>query len=251
MVAQDRGHLIDRDGRAPANWPSRLCPPPEARRTGSGGRFRVSLPDHVFINECVPTGALEVFGQGAEADRSGETTLRFVSSEPKLELLSIWRAQTGPGPVEHHFEIVNRSGQAIEVPLQPSLALTLTRSGRTILSKTGGWKKAAAGLRMPARIANRSRAGYQFEGRYDALGETPEMIPWMSIQDATGNAGVYFGIEFSGRVGFDVSRRRTTVEGDHRGRVGSFGTRLSQPPGRWRTLRDADGVCRLLSRRCG
>jgi hypothetical protein len=31
------------------------------------------------------------------------------------------------------------------------------------------------------------------------------MIPWTSIQDATGNAGVYFGIEFSGRVGIDVS----------------------------------------------
>src|SRR5436190_9287270 len=31
------------------------------------------------------------------------------------------------------------------------------------------------------------------------------MIPWISIQDVNGSACVYLGIEFSGRVGFDVS----------------------------------------------
>jgi hypothetical protein len=89
------------------------------------GPVPISLPDHVFINHASQSVHWQFLGRAGN-HTSGQTTLRFISTEPKLELLSIWRAQSGPGPVEHHFEIVNRSRQVIEVPLQTSLALILT-----------------------------------------------------------------------------------------------------------------------------
>jgi len=163
----------------------------------------VPLPDHVFINNTSGPVQWKFFGK-VRSQNSGETTFRFVSREPGLELLSIWQAQHGPGPVEHHFGIVNRSGGPIEVPLQPSLALTLTSPTEHGLEnwwvEKGGGRPSDAGTHHDS-IAN----GYRFHGRSTPYAEAPEMIPWVSIQNATGGAGLYFGIEFSGRVSIDVS----------------------------------------------
>jgi alpha-galactosidase len=168
-----------------------------------GRKVSISLPDHVFINDTSRPLHWKFLGK-AVGHTAGETTLQFISNEPKLELLSIWEAQPGPGPVEHHFEIVNRSGQVIEVPLQPSLALTLTAPAKHSLEN---WWVEKGGSR-PSDIGTHREPitdGYRFNGRSTPYGEPPEMIPWLSIQDATGNVGVYFGIEFSGRVGIDLS----------------------------------------------
>jgi len=168
-----------------------------------GRSVRFPLLDHIFINNTSQPVRWKFLGK-LGSHTVGETTLQFISSEPKLELLSIWQAQPGPGPVEHHFEIVNRSGQVIEVPLQPSLALTLTAPAEHSLEnwwvEKGGDRPSDAGThREPIND------GYRFNGRSTPYAENREMIPWMSIHDVTGSAGVYFGIEFSGRVGFDVS----------------------------------------------
>jgi alpha-galactosidase len=162
-----------------------------------------SLLDHVFINNISQPVHWKFLGQ-ARGRPVGETALKFISSEPKLELLSIWQAQPGPGPVEHHFEIVNHSSYMIEVPLQSSLALNLTVPEEHFLEN---WWVEKGGAR-PSDVGTHREPisdGYQFKGRTTPLGETPEMIPWISIQDMTGGGGVYFGIEFSGRVGFDVN----------------------------------------------
>src|SRR5665213_3865853 len=168
-----------------------------------GRSVRFPLLDHIFTNNISQPVHWKFLGK-LGSHTAGETTLQFISSEPKLELLSIWQAQPGPGPVEHHFEIVNRSGQVIEVPLQPSLALTLTAPTEHSLEN---WWVEKGGARPSDVGTHREpiRDGYRFEGITTPLGETPQMIPWVSIQDVTGSAGVYFGIEFSGRVGFDVS----------------------------------------------
>ena len=147
------------------------------------------------------------FSAGTKGRDPGEMRLRFLSEQPGLELLSIWGSQKGPGPIEHHFELVNRSGQTIELPLQPSLALTLTAPAGHALEnwwvEKGGGRPADAGThREPVG------EGYRFIGRSTPYAEATEMIPWISIQDVTGSAGVYLGIEFSGRVGFDVSATR-------------------------------------------
>ncbi len=163
----------------------------------------ISLPDHVFINHASQSVHWKFLGRAGDHS-GGQTTLRFISTEPKLELLSIWQAQSGPGPVEHHFEIVNRSRQVIEVPLQPSLILNLTMPAEHSLEnwwvEKGGSRPSEDGMHREA-----IRDGYQFKGRSTPYPETSEMVPWVSIQDRTSSAGVYFGIEFSGRVGIDVS----------------------------------------------
>lgn len=163
----------------------------------------VPLPSQVFLGPTAQAVRWK-FSGGTEGPAAGETTLRFVSDEPKLELLSIWRAQDGPGPIEHHWELVNRSGQGIEVPLQPSLVLTLTGPAGHALENW--WVEKGSG--RPSDAGTHREAvteGYRFEGRSTPYAEATEMIPWVAIQDTTGNAGVYLGIEFSGRVGFDLS----------------------------------------------
>ncbi len=168
-----------------------------------GAPESVPLPDHVFINGDSHVVRWKYSG-GQQGRTGGETTLQFRASDPELELLSIWETHPGPGPVEHHFEIVNRSGQGIEVPLQPSLALMLSAPSGHALET---WWVEKAGNRPTDAGTHREPIGegYQFNGRSGPYAEATEMIPWISIQDTTGNAGVYFGIEFSGRVGFDVS----------------------------------------------
>src|SRR5690348_4618102 len=85
----------------------------------------VALPDHVFRQGQVRQLHWKFTG-GVRTPAEGAVTLPFRCEDPKLELLSIWQCQDGPGPIEHHFELVNRSGQVIEVPLLPSLVLNLT-----------------------------------------------------------------------------------------------------------------------------
>jgi len=170
----------------------------------------VSLPNQVFINNASQSLNWK-FSAKTQSGTPGETTLQFICSEPKLELLSIWRAQAGPGPIEHHFEIVNRSGLVIEVPLQPSLALTLTAPANHSIENW--WVEKGSGRPSDAGTHQEPIGdGYRFRGRSTPYAEAPEMIPWTSIQDVTGNAGVYFGIEFSGRVGIDVSADGTPLK---------------------------------------
>jgi len=167
-----------------------------------GEAVPLPLPDHAIVNHAAQS--LHWKFQGAERSDADETVLRFTCAEPKLELLSIWRAQSGPGPIEHHFEIVNRSGQAIEVPLQPSLVLTLSAPAGHALENW--WVEKGAGKPSDAGTHREAVSdGYRFEGRSTPYAEASEMIPWISIQDTTGSAGTYLGIEFSGRVGFDMS----------------------------------------------
>jgi Melibiase/Glycosyl hydrolase family 36 C-terminal domain len=167
------------------------------------GQFApILLPDHVFVSNAIRSVQWKFSGSAARPAR-GETTLRFSSDSPKLELLSIWQAQPGPGPVEHHFEIVNRSGQVIEVPLLPSLALTLTAHPQHSLENW--WVE--KGASHPAEVGTHHDSisyGYRFNGRSTPYSDALEIIPWVSIQDAIARAGVYFGIEFSGRVGIEV-----------------------------------------------
>jgi len=164
---------------------------------------RIPLLDRVYVDHSPQPVHWQFTGQSADR-RSGETTLKFLATDPKLELLSLWRARPGPGPVEHHFEIVNNSGRTIEVPGQTSLTLNLAAPPGHPLEnwwvEKGGGQPSEAGTHMEP-----VRAGYQFHGHSTPYAENSEMIPWLCLQDKDGPAGVYLGIEFSGRVGFSVS----------------------------------------------
>ncbi len=55
--------------------------------------------------------------QDATVDESNgkKVTLRFTSTNPKLELKSVWWARKGPGPIEESMTIANQTGQDISV----------------------------------------------------------------------------------------------------------------------------------------
>jgi hypothetical protein len=174
------------------------------------GAVPIPLPDRAFVKRASQPLHWKFLGR-AESSEAGETILRFTATGPNLELLSIWRAQSGPGPIEHHFELVNRSGEVIEIPLQPSLVLTLAAPAGHGLENW--WVEKGSGRPSDAGTHRESVGdGYVFKGRSTPYAEATEMIPWISIQDTTGNAGVYLGIEFSGRVGFDVSATGTPLK---------------------------------------
>jgi hypothetical protein len=157
------------------------------------------LPDHVFANGQTH---LVQWKFNKKTAANGTTILRFVSVEPKLELRSVWTAHAGPGPVEHHFEVLNQGKAEIEVPLIPSFNLALSPINRDGLElwwvEKGGGRPSDVGTHR-----EQVRDGYHFAGLSTPYAEKAEMIPWLSIQDPTGG-GIYLGIEFSGRVGFDV-----------------------------------------------
>src|ERR1051326_4798870 len=63
---------------------------------------------------------------------AGETFV-FESSNPALELKSIWTAYSGPGPVEHQITIRNNGDAPVILPLQPSLMFDAhVAPGRTL-----------------------------------------------------------------------------------------------------------------------
>ncbi|MBI1178589.1 alpha-galactosidase [bacterium] len=162
----------------------------------------VPLPDHLFVNG-VSKAANWRFSETSESPDQGTATLRFVSDDSSLELLSIWVAHPRPGPVEHHFEIVNRTGRTIEVPLVESLALTLSAPAGHALESW--WVEKGSG--RPGDVGTHRepiKSDFVFKGRSSPYAEETEMIPWLAIQDVTANAGLYFGVEFSGRVGIDA-----------------------------------------------
>jgi hypothetical protein len=65
--------------------------------------------------------------QDAKADSSqgNKITLRFTCDDPKLELLSIWWAHPGPGPIEYKSTIKNESGSDVSFADQDIVAADL------------------------------------------------------------------------------------------------------------------------------
>jgi alpha-galactosidase len=142
------------------------------------------------------------YKQGAYDEKSGILTLAFENKEPRLELLSIWRARPGPGPVEHWIELRNLSGQAVTLSHQDSLSLNaLVPGGQADLC----WINRGAG--------NASTQGGTFREPLTAKtslnlvsncedGASP--VPWLAVQ-AGEEEGLYVGWEFSGLGRIQVS----------------------------------------------
>lgn len=133
--------------------------------------------------------------RGGDFDaKTGILTLRFTSDEPKLVLRSLWRAQAGPGPVEHWCEIENHSGQRVMITNQESLVLAGLKADA---AAEIGWIKRGGG--------NASTQGGSFVQPLDAQldlhlesncddGASP--MPYLSVQVGQEH-GLYVGWEFS------------------------------------------------------
>jgi len=135
---------------------------------------------------------------GAELDAKGEElNLHYRNDNPKLSLVSVWRARPGRGPAEHWLTLTNESGRAVTVTRQGSLDL--------------------ANLVVPATPAaqawwiNRGGSNASHEGGTFTVGVGPDFdqvlvsdptdgsapVPWMAIQIGE-DEGLYVGWEFSG-----------------------------------------------------
>jgi hypothetical protein len=136
--------------------------------------------------------------QGAALDpKKEQLTLRFTNANPRLTLLSIWRARPGRGPVEHWLEIANESGTVVTMSHQESLALSGLRTD--------------AGESASAWWMNRGASDVTWQGgtmveildrEFDQVlvsnpqdGSSP--VPWIAVQVGQ-KRGLYAGWEFSG-----------------------------------------------------
>jgi hypothetical protein len=135
--------------------------------------------------------------------------LTFVSRTPALELRSLWQARTGDGPIEHRIQITNREKTPVQIPLQPTLALSLRAPSGESLEHW--WVEKGAITPTPygthhspiteGYAANLFSIPY---AREDA--EHRDAIPWSAFQDTQDHQGLYVGIAFSGRVRIAVQR---------------------------------------------
>jgi len=141
--------------------------------------------------------------EGAEHDsNTGVVVLTFASTPPGLRVLSTWRGQPGPGPVETWAAIENRTNQTVTVGHHDSLALPalavkpggeawwIRRGGSNASTQGGVWRDPI----LP---------GLSLDLVSDPEdGASP--VPWLAIQEHECQ-GLYVGWEFSGLGGIRAS----------------------------------------------
>ncbi len=156
----------------------------------------VSIPLISFVEAAHRTLPVHWRFMGERKEPGGsETVLLFSCDEPALELRSIWRAYSGPGPIAHTIRIINRGGKELVLPLQPTLAFSLFMPEQPLEQ----WWVERGGSR-PSDFGTHREP--MTPGFVSSLVSTPHggPIPWCSVQDAKGRRGWYAGIEFSGIV---------------------------------------------------
>ena len=136
-----------------------------------------------------------------------QLTAIYSSQSPKMELRSHWYSTATYGPMEHEVTIRNLDTDTVEIPLQQTLRLGLKVANHDKLIET--WVEKSAGgpsefgthhESIATGFKSRLTSGpYSEDARHDA-------IPWVSIQNARENRGIYAGIEFSGKVAINVGR---------------------------------------------
>jgi hypothetical protein len=175
------------------------------------------------------------FQDACENSVDGHTlTLRFLCSELELELQSIWQANPGPGPIQHHITIRNRSGEILSIHQQESLDLALQVESALDPKVWYVNKDAGAPFQTP----------YQFSGfgvYTDALADRYEktiwtraetgandtgFIPWMAL-DCSGRGGS--GCRYGLYVGYACESGRVQVSG-HGNRALSASVRVGLNP---------------------
>lgn len=153
--------------------------------------------------ELMPT--VEVDGKVVHTDWRFQTAdfdakqlvLHFENPNPRLNLISVWRARPGPGPVEHWLTVTNESKRTATVTHQDSLALDGLAPASSVPTQV--WWINRGGI-------NASREGGTFVQKADAElnqilksdpGNPSSPVPWLAVQTGM-QRGLYVGWEFSG-----------------------------------------------------
>ncbi len=142
--------------------------------------------------------------------KSGSHDLVFiyVSDLASLELSSHWKVAPAGGPVEHEILVSNRSQTPVELPIQRSILFTADVPGEKGLTHTWVEKSAGGPSDAGTHIAKMA-PGYRSKLESGPYSEDKphDAIPWSSVCMDGDTAGIYMGVEFSGKV--DLLVRRT------------------------------------------
>ena len=136
------------------------------------------------------------FKQGAEDQAAGSrVTITFTNADPALELVSVWQARGGPGPVRHTMFIQNHASRRVTLYEQESLEVQVAGPAED----TSVWYINDDGS-LPDQTGvyhDPLAAGYQKLLRFS---EAQDFIP-ITFVDAQGRHGLYVGWEWSiGRI---------------------------------------------------
>ncbi|MBU3666455.1 MAG: hypothetical protein FGM15_11360 [Chthoniobacterales bacterium] len=121
-------------------------------------------------------------------------TIRFVCEKPELELLSIWSAKPGRGPICHELQVVNRSSAPVALQLPPSMFLDL--AGPAEDGALTMWTFHTDGKTPDRKGVYRHVMHGTAARRIDTEPETGLFIPY-ALFDSGGKRGVYLGVEWS------------------------------------------------------
>lgn len=170
-----------------------LCGPDGWNWVGAGSPL--PLLDRIDVGGTAVTPQWTYRSAASDRSDGQRVTITFSNAKPAMELLSIWQAHDGPGPVRHTMFITNKSDQPVTIYEQESLAVRLVSpageahvwyisNDAGVPDETGVYRDAlVAGYRKELRIA-----------------EGQNFIPY-TVVDAEGRRGVYIGWEWSiGRI---------------------------------------------------
>jgi hypothetical protein len=181
-------HHVSGSAAAAAQKPS--APTTTASRNWIARPVAIKFPSRVMVNG--QPISLKWNCAASQFDGDGhELTLTFRCGVPRLELLSKWKATTGPGPIQHSMRITNQSQHTIAISDQPTFDIDL--AGVDSL-----WRFHSDGLTPDQVGIYRDRLGDATAGKRIAIRTSPqgEFIP-IAILTAQQQEGVYLGLEWS------------------------------------------------------
>lgn len=135
------------------------------------------------------------FDSGKLDKKTGILTLTFTTSEPNLLMRSIWRARPGRGPVQHRLELENRSGSALTLSSQQSLALNGLRTGGS--AQLWWVRRGASNATTQGGTTCEPITPGMDRMLPSLLNDPTSPVPWLAVQVGT-DRGLYVGWEFSG-----------------------------------------------------
>ena len=150
-------------------------------------------------------------GNGRRAEMVYET------EKPRLRLRWVWEARADFGPVEHRITVENLGSDEVWLPMVDSLRLDAGVRGSDSLEllyvEKGADTPSAAGTHLET-----VGEGFQWTGKsstyaFPEKGEAREIIPAEAVFSPEGDeAGLYLGIEFSGRTRISLERAGNSVK---------------------------------------
>lgn len=167
----------------------------------------VILPDAIFLADGTRLDTKWHF-DGASASEN-KVTFKYSCKELTLDAVSTWSATRLPGPVEHSLVITSSAGHTVYFCPTPTISFTAVVPDDHKLHCW--WVEKGAGS-PPSHGTNREIVDANFDrrllsGPYSDDQQNRDVIPWFSLQDITGECGIYGGIEFSGWVQIAVRGR--------------------------------------------